>query len=137
MELDHRFHPGLACVENFTVEEQHLAVNVGSGSVRVLATPLLIAFMERLSHQLLIEHLPPAASSVGVMVNIRHVAPTPPGSKLRVRCEVLEVSGREVLFEVKAWDEQELVGEGQHQRVIIDKERFLRRVAAKTAHLER
>jgi fluoroacetyl-CoA thioesterase len=131
MEIDPRIQPGLHLEEKYPVEEAHLAVHVGSGSLRVLATPWMIARMEMLSHQLLKAFLPDSASSVGVMVNVQHLAPTPLRDVLRVRCEIVEVNGREVLLEVKAWDEHELVGEGLHKRVIIDTERFLRRAAAK------
>jgi fluoroacetyl-CoA thioesterase len=66
-------------------------------------------------------------------VDVRHLAPTPLGGNVRVTCEVLEVDGRRILFDVQAYDEQEKVGEGRHQRVVIDVERFLQRVEAKRA----
>jgi fluoroacetyl-CoA thioesterase len=71
-------------------------------------------------------------SSVGVLVNIRHLAPSLVGSAIRARAEVQAVEGSKVTFNVRAWDERELVGEGQHQRVVIDEERFLKRVAEKS-----
>jgi fluoroacetyl-CoA thioesterase len=123
--------PGLTLEESFFVAEAHLANHVGSGGLPVLATPVMITWMEQLSHRLLEENLPAGTSSVGVQMTVQHLAPTPPGGVVRVRCQVVEVIGREVLFEVKAWDEHELVGEGHHRRVIIDSERFMRRVTAK------
>jgi fluoroacetyl-CoA thioesterase len=123
--------PGAAREESFLVEEQHTAIQVGSGDSKVLATPWMIAFMERVSHRLLLEHLPQGASSVGVMVEVRHVAPSTVGGRIRVRVEVLKIEGSRVLFSVEAWDEQEQVGRGRHRRVIIDEARFLRRVEAK------
>ena len=115
------------------VEDQHTAEHVGSGSMRVLATPMMIAFMEQVARDLLARHLPVGYSSVGVHVDVRHLAPTPLGGTVRVKCEVLEVDGSKVTFSVQAWDRVEQVGEGKHQRVVINEERFFSRVNAKAA----
>lgn len=115
----------------FQVDEQYTAFHIGSGELRVLATPSMIGFMERTSHQLLTRCLPEGYSSVGAQVDIRHLAPTPMGWTVRVTSEVLEVDGRKVTLAVEAWDDQEKVGEGRHQRVVIDLNRFLSRVEAK------
>jgi fluoroacetyl-CoA thioesterase len=131
MELRESIEPGMKREESFQIEDEYSAIHVGSGASRVLATPWMIAFMERVSHRLLAEHLAPGSSSVGILVNIRHLAPTPVGSRVRVLSEVQEVDGPKVTFLVEAWDEHEKIGEGQHQRMVIDEERFLRRVNAK------
>ena len=131
MEVSEVIRPGMANEQTFDVGEEHLALTVGSGASRVLATPWMIAFMERVCHALLVRSLPETYSSVGVQVNIRHLAPTPLGGKVRVRGEVSAVDGWRVSFNVSAWDEQEQVGAGEHLRMVIDRERFLRRVSAK------
>ena len=118
------------------VEEQHTAAHVGSGSLRVLATPAMIGFMERAARDLLAKHLPEGYSSVGVHVDVRHLAPTPMGSSVRVRCEVLEVDELRVNFSVEAWDAAEKIGKGRHQRVVVDEARFLKRVNAKADSLK-
>jgi fluoroacetyl-CoA thioesterase len=133
MDLTQFFQPGARREELFSVEEEHSAIHVGSGSLRVLATPWMIAFMERTARMLLAERLPPGYSSVGVHVDVRHLAPTPVGAEVRARAEIHSIDGSRVNFTVQAWDGQEKIGEGAHQRVVIDEERFLRRVAAKTA----
>jgi predicted thioesterase len=92
----------------------------------------MIAFMERAARDLLAEHLPDGFSSVGVLVNVRHLAPSPVGSTIRTLAEIQALEGLTVTFNVQAWDEREKVGEGQHQRVVIDEARFLKRVAAKS-----
>jgi fluoroacetyl-CoA thioesterase len=129
---------GLNDQATFTVEGRHTAAAVGSGprlsqdgSLEVLATPSLIAFMERLAFNLLESRLPEGASSVGVLVQVSHLVATPLGGRLRVRCEVTVVEGRRVTFKVQAWDDGELVGEGVHQRVIIDRARFSERLQAR------
>jgi len=131
MEVSDFIQPGIAREESFPVEEEHTAIHVGSGSLRVLATPWMIAFMERNARRLLGERLPAGYSSVGSHVDVGHLAPTPVGGRVRVRAEVLAVDGWKVEFLIQAWDEQELIGEGRHQREVIEEERFLRRVARK------
>lgn len=123
---------GMSLEHTYQVEENHLARHIGSGSVRVLATPWMIAFMERVSHQLIVDHLPEAYSSVGYIVDIQHIAPSPLGSTVKVKAEVIEVVGIKVSFSVSAWDEQEQIGSGRHVRVIIQPERFLKRVTSKS-----
>jgi predicted thioesterase len=118
--------------KTIVVEEQHLAGHLGSGSLRVLATPAMIAFMEGVSHQLLAQYLPEGYSSVGAHVDVYHLAPTPLGATVRVRSEVALVEGIRVQFNVEAWDEREQIGRGLHERVVIDHARFLRRVSAKS-----
>ena len=135
MEFKKWIQPGLSSERTFLVEEQYTAAHLGSGSSRVLATPSMILFMERTAHSLLAQHLPDGYSSVGVLVDVRHLAPTPINAGVRVTCQILEVDGMRVTFAVQAWDMQEQVGEGKHQRVVIEKERFLRRVGKKAANL--
>jgi len=131
MDYQERFPPGRTREDHYSVSEEHTASHVGSGSLRVLATPWLIAFMERTARLLLAEDLPAGTSSVGVHVDVRHLAATPVGGQVQARAEVLSVEGPSVRFKVQAWDRQELIGEGEHERVIIDEERFLKRLNAK------
>jgi predicted thioesterase len=133
MDLSALIKPGMSLETTFQVEAQHSAAQIGSGSLRVLATPIMIAFMESTSHRLLAQRLPAGYSSVGMLVNVRHLAPTPLGSSVRVLSEVLEVDGLRVTFSVHAWDQSEQIGDGQHQRMVIDEARFLRRVEAKSS----
>ncbi|MGE5221188.1 MAG: thioesterase family protein [Omnitrophica WOR_2 bacterium] len=132
MDIHELIKPGMVNEAVFLVEEQHLAQHIGSGSLRVLATPAMIAFMERVSHLLIAKAVPESYSSVGVLVNVRHLAPTPLGSRVRIKSEVVSVEGLQVTFHVEAWDEREQIGSGIHQRAVIEHERFLRRVAKKT-----
>jgi fluoroacetyl-CoA thioesterase len=131
MEFSECIEVGMKHEATFQVDEQYTAFHIGSGSLRVLATPSMIGFMERISHQLLTGCLPEGYSSVGAVVDVRHLAPTPLGWTVRVTSEVIEVDGRKVTLAVEAWDDQEMVGEGRHQRVVIDLNRFLQRVEAK------
>lgn len=135
--MEHRMAPdsiieiGTIRTETFKVAEENAAIHVGSGSSPVLATPWMIAFMERVSHRLLAEHLSPGETSVGIYLEIQHLAPTPVGSVVKVQAEVVEINGNMIAFNVETWDHFEKVGQGTHRRAIIDEARFLRRVKAK------
>jgi fluoroacetyl-CoA thioesterase len=131
MDISELFKPGMAKEDHFRIEHENTAIHVGSGASKVLATPWMIAFMERVSHRLLAERLPQGYSSVGVSLNVRHLAPTPVGALVRVRSEIQEIKETRVLFSVYAWDEYEQIGAGDHGRVVIEEERFLKRVEKK------
>ena len=92
--------------------------------------------MERVSHRLLTCCLPEGYSSVGTHLDVRHLAPTPVGATIKVRAEVLSLDENRVHFTIEVWDELEKIGEGKHERVIIDEARFLRRVEKKIASLQ-
>lgn len=131
MELSEIIRPGMSKEETFLVEEEHSAAHVGSGSLRVLATPWMILYMERVARKFLGELLPVGYTSVGVHVDVYHLAPAAVGSPVKARAEVLALEGNRVDFSIEAWDDSEKIGSGQHQRVVIDEARFLRRIAAK------
>jgi predicted thioesterase len=135
MDLSELIQPGMIREDNFRVTIENSAIHLGSGSSRVLATPWMIAFMERVSHRLLICCLPEGFSSVGTHLDVRHLAPTPVGATIRVRTEVLSLDGNRINFSVEAWDNLEKIGEGKHERVVIDEARFLHRVEKKIASL--
>ena len=119
---------GLKGEGDFNVVEEYTAGYIGSGSLDVLATPGLVAFMERIAHSMLEQRLPEGYSSVGTLVEIHHLAPTLVGGSVHVQSEVIEVDDRRVTFDVQAWDETGMIGKGRHQRVIIDVKRFLQRL---------
>lgn len=135
MDLTAILQPGMVNEDHFTVTDQVTAFHVGSGSARVLATPWMIAYMERTAHRLLTCCLPEGYSSVGTLVNVRHLAPTPLGADVRVVAEILSLEENRVYFSVRAWDDLELIGEGEHERAVIEEARFLRRVEKKQAAL--
>lgn len=136
MQLDEYIQPGMKNNFSLVVEEKHTAVRIGSGTLRVLASPVMITYMEIVSRQLLDKHIPKGYSSVGIHVDVHHLAPSPIDANLSVICEVVGVDGIKVTFKVLAMDEQEKVGEGYHKRVVIDVDRFLRRVKDKASRKE-
>ncbi len=104
---------------------------VGERTITVIATPAMIALMEGAAVAAIDPLLPDGQASVGTWLNVRHLAATPLGHKVRARAEVTEVNGRLVTFSVRAWDEHELIGEGTHTRFVIDTARFLKRIEGK------
>ena len=131
MDLSQIVEVSMLSEQTFSVGDEHTAMHIGSGSQRVLATPWMITFMERTARDFLIACLPGGYTSVGVHVDVRHLAPSPVDSRVLVRVEVVEVDGVKVKFAVQAWDQHEEIGAGHHQRVVIDEARFLKRVDAK------
>ena len=132
MTLSDWITPGMAREETFLVEEQHTAYHIGSGDEKVLGTPWMISFMERVSNRLVAAQLPEGQISVGVHVDVRHLAATPINVEIRVRAEVLEVIKNRVKLSIEAWDSKDKIGEGTHLRVVVDKERFMSNVLAKS-----
>ena len=124
--------PGTTREEMFIVEEQHTAYHIGSGDEKVLGTPWMISFMERVSNRLVAAQLPEGQISVGVHVDVHHLAATPINVEIRVRAEVLEVLKNRVKLSIEAWDSQDKIGEGTHLRAVVDKMRFMTGVLAKS-----
>jgi len=131
MALENLIRSGMVREENFIVEEEHTAYHIGSGDEKVLGTPWMISFMERVSNRLIAEQLHEGQMSVGVRVDVKHLAPTPMKAEIRVRAEVLEVIKNRVKLSIEAWDSEDKIGEGTHLRAVVDKNRFMDRVMAK------
>jgi fluoroacetyl-CoA thioesterase len=106
---------------------------LGNEGARVLATPWLIAHLEMTARNAVKPLLPPGQDTVGTHVDVRHLAATPMGMQVRFHAEVTGIDGRRVRFRVEAYDEQEKVAEGTHERAIIEIARFATRLAAKRA----
>ena len=122
---------GLAATVTATVEPAMLASAVGSGTLAVLATPWLVALVERAACAALEGHLPDGHTSVGTHIDLIHLAATPLGAEVRARAEVVEIDGRRLVFRVEAFDTQDKIGEGTHERSIVDAQRLLDRANAK------
>ena len=123
--------PGFTGSARITVGEEHTAPRVGSGLVRVLATPVMINVMEAAALDAVEALLPPGHQSLGTHLNVGHYAATPVGMGLRATAEVTKVDGRTIEFRVEAFDDRERVGDGTHTRVVVNVERFDQRVQRK------
>lgn len=124
---------GLRGASELVVGEEHTAPRVGSGRVHVLATPVMINVIEAAALTA-IEHLLPAGyQSLGTRLDIRHFAATPVGMRVRAEVEVVGIEKRTVTFRVSVSDEKEPIGDGTHERMVVNVERFDVRVQDKVA----
>ena len=123
--------PGLKGSAALVVGEEHTAPRIGSGKVHVLATPVMINLIEAAALAA-VEHLLPAGhQSLGTRLDVRHIAATPVGMRIAATAEVIGVEGRTIRFRVEARDEKELIGDGVHERVVVNVARFDERVRRK------
>lgn len=114
-----------------TVSSKDSASNFANPGVEVLATPVVVAWFEEAAMRAIHFHLEEGQGTVGTMVQMKHLAATPIGMKVKVVARLKEVDGRRLLFEVEAYDEKEKIAEGEHERFIVNMAKFLERVAQK------
>lgn len=120
--------PGLTYTCTRAVEEHHLAVNVGSGDLRVLATPAMMALMEEAAMCAVAPHLPESSTTVGGHIASSHLKPTAHGRSISATATLVAVEGRKLAFTVKAFDDDGVIGEGEHTRFIVDRTKFMARL---------
>jgi predicted thioesterase len=136
-ELPEQLTPGLCGAAAIVVGLEHTAPHIGSGKVKVLATPVMVNLMEAAALQA-VEHLMPAGhQTVGIHLDVSHHAATPVGMGARARAELTGVNGRTLTFRVIAEDDKEQIGEGTHERIIINVARFDRRAQDKLSAASR
>lgn len=124
-------HPGVSGEKMITATPELTATHMKSGDVEVFATPAMIALMEGAAVAAIQGKLPAGQTSVGIMVNVQHIAASPVGAEIRAKAEVIAVEGKEITFRVEAWHNLELIGQGTHRRAMVDVERFMKRVNEK------
>ena len=123
--------PGLRGEASLVVAEEHTAPRVGSGAIHVLATPVMINVIEAAALAAVERLLPPGHQSLGTVLNVRHIAATPVGMRVTASATVQRIEGRTIYFTVEARDERELIGDGTHERVVVNVEKFDQRVKRK------
>lgn len=111
--------------------KEKTAAAMGSGSLQVYGTPMMIALMEETCFNCAQAQLEEGATTVGISVNIKHLAATPVGMKVTCESELIKVDGRALTFHVKAFDESGLIGEGEHERFIVMRDKFQEKTDAK------
>ncbi|HWX82409.1 MAG TPA: thioesterase family protein [Xanthobacteraceae bacterium] len=126
-----RITPGLIGTAEIVVGPEHTAPFVGSGRIAVLATPVMINIIEAASLAAVEHLLPPGHQSLGIHLDVSHVAATPVGLRVTATAEVVGLEGRTIKFRVEARDEIETIGGGSHERVVVSVERFDERVQRK------
>ena len=115
---------GIKGVQTEVVSEDKTAKSMGSGELKVYATPSMIALMEKTAYISVASELEEGQGTVGTLINVKHLAATPLGMEVKCESELVEVDGRRLVFDVKVYDETGLIGEGTHERFIIFNEKF-------------
>ena len=115
------------------VTESNTAASMGSGLLAVFATPSMIALMEQAAFTSVTPALEEGCGTVGTLMNVKHLAASPVGAHIRAEAELTQVDGRRLVFHVAAYDDAGLIGEGEHERFIIQNEKFLAKANAKLA----
>lgn len=126
-----QLEPGLTGVTEILVGTRDTAPHVGSGKIKVLATPVMVSLMEEAALNAVEGLLPVGHQTVGIRLDITHTAATPVGMRVTARAELTKVEGRRLTFHVSAKDEKELIGEGVHERIIVNVARFDERTQQK------
>ena len=111
------------------VVHENTAAAVGAGGVEVFGTPMMVALMENAAWGAVSDDLEQGYVTVGTLVNVKHLGATPLGQHVRAKAELIEIDGRRLVFKVEAFDEQKQIGEGIHERYIVNLERFMQRLA--------
>lgn len=124
-------HPGLSGKVEIVVGTRDTAPHVGSGRIGVLATPIMVNLMEAAALQAVERFMPPGYQTVGTHLDVKHFAATPVGLRVIARAELVKVEGRTLTFRINAEDEHESIGEGVHERLVINVERFDQRMQKK------
>ncbi|MDB5515096.1 MAG: hypothetical protein JWQ17_1854 [Tardiphaga sp.] len=115
------------------VQPEHLANRFKDAMLpQVLATPVMVLIMENAALNAMRPYLDPGESAVGTAIDVRHLAATPVGHQVRAEAEVTRVQGKRIEFKVSAHDEMEEIGNGTHQRIVIDLASFNARLAQKS-----
>lgn len=124
--------PGLTGSTEILVGTRDTAPHVGSGKIKVLATPVMVGLMEEAALNAVEGLLPPGHQTVGIRLDISHTAATPVGMRVTARAEVVKVDGRRLTFRVVAHDEKGIIGEGVHERIVVNVARFDQRTQERT-----
>ena len=122
---------GICGVQTIVVTEQQTAKHLGSGELAVFATPCMIALMENTAYRSVQPCLEPGQGTVGTLLNVKHLAATPVGMEVRCETRLIEIDRKRLVFEVKAFDACGLIGEGVHERFIVDNQRFMQKAGSK------
>jgi fluoroacetyl-CoA thioesterase len=130
--VTNELHPGMVGESRSVVTDEMTAATMRSGDVPVFATPAMVALMEEAAVRAIAPALEDGKTSVGVRVDVRHLAATPVGTPVRAQARLTLIEGRRLTFKVQAWDGSEQIGEGIHERMIVEREKFLQRTRNKT-----
>jgi predicted thioesterase len=133
--MDKELYLGLKFKKEIKVGIKDTANTIGSGTVEVFATPKMILLMEEISSECVQAYLDKEFTTVGTKVDIVHIAATPAGMEVYATTELIGIDGKKLTFKVEAYDQKEKIGEGIHERFIINKDRFMDKVNSKVSNM--
>ena len=122
---------GIKNTKTITVTPDKTAEAMGSGTLPVFATPAMVALMENTAAESVEALLPEGSTSVGTLINVKHLSADPVGAEVTCESELTEIDGRKLTFEIKVFDREGVVGEAYHERFVIDRARFMDKVQKK------
>lgn len=122
---------GLRNKQDLVVDKSYSAAHMGSGTLEVFATPSMIALMENTCMHCVAPYLEAGASTVGTLINVKHLSATPVGDTVTCSCELLEIDRKRLVFSVQASDSVGLIGEGIHERFVVNIDRFMQKTLEK------
>ena len=119
---------GICTESEVVVSDTNTALNVGSGCLPIFATPMLIALMENAAVKCVDNYLDTTSTTVGIAINVEHTKASPIGEKIVAKATLIEINGRELLFDVEACGESGLIAKGKHKRFIVNVEKFMNKL---------
>lgn len=122
---------GIKGTSTVMCDENNCALNMGSGTLEVFATPAMVALMEKAAWECVQPYLEDGQGTVGTLMNVKHLSATPLGDTVTAEAVLTEIDGRKLVFEVRASDSVGIIGEGEHERFIVGNERFMASVIKK------
>ena len=129
--LGQELEVGLTFKKDYLIKQEHAARHVGSGNVAVLSTPSMVGFMENAAMECVKPKLAQGQITVGSAINIKHLCPVPTGEKLTVTAQLIDIDKEKLTFKVRAKWRNEVIGEGLHERFIVNREKFLQKLQEK------
>lgn len=126
-----KLESGMTNEVNAPADEEKLAVNVGSGTLRVLATPAVAALMEKAACELVQPYLSEGVTTVGTMISIDHISATPCGAQVKAVARLTDIADRKYSFDLEAYDNAGLIARGKHERFAVKTERFMEKTEGK------
>ncbi len=127
--MDFNIPLDISSSQSLIVDQEHTAKILGSGQVEVLATPMMIALMESAALITAQVYLPHEWTTVATKVDIEHLRPTPLGKRISAKATLVKIDGRRLLFQVEAFDNHGLIGQGSHERFVIQIEKFMNKIS--------
>ena len=122
--MEYELQTGISKTVSMEVQQKDTAAAVASGLAEVFATPSMIALMEQAAYKSVAAELEEGKGTVGTLMNVSHISATPLGMEVTAKSELVEIDRKRLVFKVEAFDERGMIGEGTHERFVIDNEKF-------------